>query len=249
MRAITAWALGLGLILSAQSAVVARDEPLALIDKAIKAHGGADKLFKYKASRAKSKGTLEIGGMSLSYTQEIQSQQPNQFREDMELEVGGQQIKVVTAFDGEKGWIEANGQLIDATDKMLEELREAGNMVRLGRLSNLKDKSVQLSPLGESAVDGKKVVGIKVSSAGFRDMNLFFDKETGLHVKTERRVTDLMTMQEVTEERIIVEYQDLDGTKAAKRMLVKRNGEKFVEAEVLEVKGLDKLDPSLFKRP
>jgi hypothetical protein len=60
---------------------------------------------------------------------------------------------------------------------------------------------------------------------------------------------DAMTGQEVTEERIIQEYQEIDGAKVAKKALVNRDGKKFVEAEVLEVKSLDKLDESEFAKP
>jgi hypothetical protein len=53
----------------------------------------------------------------------------------------------------------------------------------------------------------------------------------------------------VAEERIILEYQDVDGMKSAKKVLVNRDGKKFTEAEVLEVKFLDKVDDAEFTKP
>src|SRR5207253_1605637 len=97
----------------------------------------------------------------------------------------------------------------------------------------LKDKSVELSPLGEVKVNDRPAVGVRIASKGHRDLNLYFDKETGLMAKIERQALDTQTMQMVTEERIIQEYQVVDGMKVAKKVLVNRDGKKFTEAEVL----------------
>src|SRR5262245_33783913 len=82
----------------------AQDETKAIIDKAIKAHGGAEKLAKEGAAQGRTKGTLEIAGMSLSFTEQT-STQSNRLKSVLELEVAGQNIKVTTVFNGEKAWI------------------------------------------------------------------------------------------------------------------------------------------------
>jgi hypothetical protein len=56
-------------------------------------------------------------------------------------------------------------------------------------------------------------------------------------------------MQEVDEERIIKEYQDTDGPKTAKKVLVNHDGKKYLELEVLEVKYPDEIDDSDFQKP
>jgi len=157
---------------------------------------------------------------------------------------------VTTAFDGTKGWISANGTLMDANDKILEELKEASYGMKVARLANiLNDKSLHLSALGQSKVEGRPAVGVKIASEGHRDIDLYFDKESGLLVKVEGRKHDFQTMQEVTEERIITEYQEVDGQKTAKKVLVNRDGKKFMEVEVTEAKFLDDIDDSEFKKP
>ena len=55
--------------------------------------------------------------------------------------------------------------------------------------------------------------------------------------------------EDVAEERIILEYQDVNGLKSAKKVLINRDGKKFTEAEVLDVKFLDKLDDAEFVKP
>src|SRR5262249_43300801 len=152
-------------------------------------------------------------------------------------------------YDGTKGWVKANDQLMELNDKLLDEMKEAVYLNQLGRLVFLKDKSVELSPLGEVKVNDRPAVGVRIVSKGHRDLNLYFDKETGLMAKMERQAFDTMTQQMVQEERIMQEYQVVDGMKVAKKVRVNRDGKKFMEAEVLEVKFSDKLDDSEFAKP
>jgi hypothetical protein len=88
-----------------------------------------------------------------------------------------------------------------------------------------------------------------VTSEGHKDLSLYFDRASGLLVKVERQALDSQTMEEVAEERILQDYQDVEGIKAPKRVLINRAGKKFVEAEVIEVKMLEKVDDSEFAKP
>jgi hypothetical protein len=120
----------------------------------------------------------------------------------------------------------------------------------VGRLGNLlTDSSVQLSLLGESKVEDRAALGVKIASKGHREMNLYFDKESGLLAKVQLRKNDPQTGQEVDEERIIKEYQDFDGQKAAKKVLINHDGKKYLEMEVIEIKYPDDIDDSEFQKP
>ena len=111
-------------------------------------------------------------------------------------------------------------------------------------------KDYELSPLGEVKVEGKSAVGVLVKSKGHQDVSLFFDKETGLLAKVEYRTTEPMSGKEISEERIVLKYGDKskEGLAMPKEVLVKRDGETFMKAEVLESKVLEKLDDSEFKK-
>jgi hypothetical protein len=54
---------------------------------------------------------------------------------------------------------------------------------------------------------------------------------------------------EFTQETILDGYKDFDGIKKATKTESKRNGEKFLEAEVTEFQVLDKVDPKTFAKP
>lgn len=226
----------------------ADDELLAIIDKAIKAVG-ADQLSE-KTGQFKTKGTLDLMGNSVPVTQEVSFLLPDKFKEAMELDIAGQKINVVTIYDGKQAWITAQGNTQEVKDKLLEEMKEAAHLIEVSRLLKLKDKNLYtLSALGEAQVNDKPAIGIKVSAKGFRDANVYFDKQTGLPAKVERTALDFMTQQEVNEERIMLEYMDVEGHKVPKKILVNRNGKKLLEAEVTDYKFSPKLEASDFAKP
>ncbi len=225
----------------------ADDDPQAIIDRAIKAVG-ADQL-EAKSAWTKTKGTLDILG-GINFTQELSILMPDKFKESMEMEVMGQKVTTSTVFDGKDAWLSANGQAIPLDDQLKNEMKEAANLFKIGRLLRLKEKDAYtLSPLGEAQVNGKPAAGVKISSKGYRDINIYFDKQTGLTAKVERMALDYQTKQEVNEERIILEYQEMDGHKVPKKVLVNRNGKKFMDAEVIEYKANPKLEASDFGKP
>jgi hypothetical protein len=222
----------------------------AIIEKAVQAHGGAEKINKMNCIQSKGKGKLELFGNSIDMSQEVTIKFAGKFREVAELEVGGQKVKVISVFDGSKAAIMANGQAVDITDKIMEEFKEGAYAMNVGRLTNLlTDKSLQLSPLGESKVEGRPAVGVKVASKGHRDLDLYFDKDSGMLIKVQTRKNDLQTMQEVDEERIVKEYQDVQGHKVPKKVVVNHDGKKYLELEVFDVKFPNDIADSEFQKP
>jgi hypothetical protein len=248
MRRLVLVLAATGLVLTMTTRAPAQEGALAVIDKAINAHGGAEKLAKIKALQLKTKGTLDILG-GLQFQQASSVDMAGKIKDVMEMEVMGQQVTVKTVYDGKQGWINVNGQTMDMDEKLLGMLKEVTHLTSIGRLTPLKDKKFELSVVGEMKVNNSPAIGIKVSSAGHKDVNLYFDKKTGLLAKTELRNLDYMTMQEVAEERIVLDYQDVDGQKAPKRMLINRDGKKFMEAEITDVKYLTEIDASEFAKP
>jgi hypothetical protein len=55
--------------------------------------------------------------------------------------------------------------------------------------------------------------------------------------------------QEVTQETTYSNYKDFGGIKRATKVESKRDGEKFIDAEITDFKVLDKVDPKTFAEP
>jgi hypothetical protein len=241
-------ALGLAYLL-AWSGPARADEAAAIIDKAIKAHFPKGIDAKNKGLRTKSKGTLHVMGLDLEYTQEFCAQVPTKFKEVMDMVVMGQPVNVTTVYNGKEGWIKSNNMDVTVTDEILTELKEAAYGMGLMQGLFLKDKDLKYSLLGEIEINGKPALGVKISKEGHKDISLYFDKTTGLMAKLEMRRRDLMSGQEVTEERFITEYQVVKDRKVAKKVEVKRDGKPLIEAEVTEVQILEKVEDSEFVKP
>jgi hypothetical protein len=246
-----ALALFVGVSLAlAPAAARAADEPKDILAKAIKAHGGEDALTKYKATQLKTKGKIDVPGVGeIEFTQETAYMIPDKFRDTMEFKAAGQNFTVFTLINGDKITFELNGKAMDLPDSAKDSLKDVGHLLQVGRLVPLKDKPYELSIIGEDKVEGKKVVGVRVSAKDKKDVSMYFDKETGLIAKIEYRTAEPMTGKEVTEERIIAEYgKDKNGIPTPKKVIVKHDGKQFLEAEILELTLLEKIDDSEFKK-
>jgi hypothetical protein len=251
MQRLVVAVLAAGAVLgSASRSQAAEDDAQAIIAKAIKAYGGKEKLGKSKALQLNSKGQIELMGAVTAFSQEISSQITGQFKQTLQLDVNSTKVKIITAFDGKKGWLSANGVIQDLPEAAVREMKEAGYLMNVNLLSPLTDKKqFDLSLLGEVQVNSRPAIGVKVSSKGHKDVNLYFDKEKGLMAKIERRKLDFVSGKEVTEERIITEYQEVEGLKTAKKVLINIDGKKLLEAEVTEIKFVDKINDTDFAKP
>src|SRR5690242_6657035 len=79
-------------------------EVKAVLDKAIKALGGEEKLAKAKALKFKTKGTITINGNDSEVSGETTVQGLQQRRSEFEGEFNGNKFKGVTVVNNDKGW-------------------------------------------------------------------------------------------------------------------------------------------------
>jgi hypothetical protein len=252
MRAILALSLGLFLVLSTPGPVPADDqtELYAVIAKAIDAAGGKTKLEKFKAATWKGKGKFHGLGQAIDYTGEWAVQAPGKQRVVIEFEVNNMQFKHMRVVNGDMGWIRMMDNTTDMDKETLAEEKEQMYAGWVSRLTPLKDKGFQLSPLGEVKVGDRDAVGIKVAHKDHRDVNLFFDKQNGLLLKSETQRKDVQAGgRELLEEMLFGDYKEMDGMRRASKVTIKRDGKLYVEAEVFDFRQAEKLDDSVFAKP
>src|SRR5262245_20591001 len=183
------WVLAAVLATGLSGRARAEDDPKAIIEKGIKALGGEEKIARLDAVRAKGKGNFEAGGAKFDFTMttETSVRPPGRLRVEMLLEFDGKNFEVIQVFNGEKAWSKANGQTVELGKEHLNEMHEAMHAARVNSLVPLlKDKTFTLTALGESKVDDRPAVGVRVSAPGRKDNELYFDKESWLVVKRQR---------------------------------------------------------------
>jgi outer membrane lipoprotein-sorting protein len=214
----------------------------AIVEKAIKATGGEEVLSKFKAMTWKEKGTYYGMGKPLPYTGKYSLQWPGKFR----MEIEG---VFTTVMDGDKGWIQANGETKEMTKEQIQGHKENLNADQTTRLLPLLTKEYTLSPAGEIKVNDKAAVGVKAARKDHGDVLLYFDKDSGLLAKMEYKVHSQEKGKEVKQETFFSDYKAADGMQVPRKIAMKQDGKDYVEAEILEPKLLDKIDPKLFEKP
>jgi hypothetical protein len=151
-----------------------------------------------------------------------------------------------------------------AGDKAWRKFGDSSNEIEQDRLANekrmvyltvipitilpLKSKEFKVEAIGEAQVDGKPAAGIKATGPDGTDFTLYFDKESGLPVRTVAKILDFMG-NEVTEETTFSDYKTMGNIKKATKIQSKRDGEKFLDQHVTEFKVLDKVDAKMFTAP
>jgi hypothetical protein len=242
--------LATGFVFGLASPVRADDkDATAVLDKAIKAVGGEDKLGKIGAFSWKSKGKIRLGDNENPFNSQIILQDLDHLRSEFEGEFNGNTIKGVLVVNGDKGWRKFNDNIMDLDDDALAvEKRNAYLQIIPATLVQLKGKGFKIELASEQQIDGKPAVGIKVTGPDKKDFTLYFDKESGLPAKAVARVMGFGG-EEFNQETTYADYKDFGGIKKATKVEVKRDGETFVSQEVTDFKVMGKPDADTFAEP
>lgn len=250
MHKLVKWSGAACLLLGLATLARAQDDELrALVAKAVKAHGG-EKATKIKSTYAKIKGKLELMG-GLTFNMEVYGQLPDKFKHVTDVEVNGMNISLTQVFDGKKFYIHVGGNTKEIDDaNLIKELKENLRAEEVTNLDGLTDKKkYELSALGEVKVNDRPAVGVRVSSKGHRDVNLYFDKETHRLVKSEMRTFDIMGQKEVAQEKFYSDYKDVDGVLTPHRLVIHQDGQRYLDLEVSDVRYPERHDDGVFAKP
>jgi hypothetical protein len=223
-----------------------------IIDRALKAQGGEATLMKSRAVTMKGTGKFYgMGDEGIPFTGEWAVQGDDQMRFVVEGKVGDQTFKLVKVINGAKGWVQLmDGKATPMDKETLAEEKEQIYQNWVAALAPLRDKQFKLAPLGEVKVGDRAAAGVRVSRQGRRDVNLYFAKDTGLLLKSEATIKDTEGGgKEMTQETLYDAYKEFQGIKQPTKLTIRRDGKRYVEAEISEMRFEGKLDPGLFAKP
>ena len=214
---------GLIVLLLAPVGLLAAEDAAAIIESAIKAHGGEAKMARLKTMSLKAKGTVNFGA-DVPFTLETMWQEPDRLKNTVKL-LSTPAITVVETLDGEDRWSSHDGKTAPLVGVKLDELRAQAHVRRLLLLTPLlHDKTYELSVLDQIRINDRPAVGVRVVCAGERDVKLYFDSGTHRLAKIERRLYDEVAKKESLQEEFFSDYQDMDGVPTAKKQVWRRDG-------------------------
>jgi hypothetical protein len=219
-------------------------ESLALLDRAIKAHGGEAKMAKTSICRRTETGVIFRTDGDLKFTADLLRNLPGQIR--LKLSVG-KTAQFLNVINGDKGWVQAGGPTEELIKGRLQEFREEAYVWWLTTLVPLKKSAFTLTKLPEIKIDGEPAVGFKVTHKGYLDSNVYFLKRSNLLVQVSRRAPEAGI--QVNKVYSYSGFKEFDGAKLPTKELLSLNGKKWQEITVKDYKFLAKIDPKSFARP
>jgi hypothetical protein len=221
----------------------------AILDKAIKAVGGEEKLAKAAAFSWKQKGTISLNGNDNDMSFDSTLQGLDHYRSEFKGRFGENDFTGLTIINGDKGWVKFGDMEHDMEgEELANEKRRIYLAITPITIVPLKGKGFKTEAAGEEKVGDKPAAVVKVTCPDGKDFKLFFDKESGLPVKMLAHVAGFAG-DEFDQETTFYDYKEIDGIKKAMSVDSKRDGEKFFNIKVTEFKVLDKVDDKVFEKP
>lgn len=249
MRAFLVSIIPIALFVWIPAAAAQQDAARALVERAIKAHGGSEALERIHAEKLKFKGSLVLPGHTAPFVAETTMQLPSKYKHIVEINKDGDKHTIIHVVNGDKIYITVDGRSHQAAPADLAEIRSGLELERAKRLLPLlEDKSYQLAVQEELMVNDRPAAGIRITGRGRKEMRLYFDKEFGLLVRAENRLDDGKG-KEIRQHFFFGDFKDIGGYKRPTKVRAFRDGRQIMEAELLDAKVLDKVDETEFAKP
>ncbi len=222
-----------------------RDEALAVIDRAIKAGGGGEKIGKFRAVSFKATAKLADDGVD-----EVNYMGVFQDAEHVRVVIGAN-FQDIVVVNGGKAWMKIHGKK-QATQLSAEEGGELAKFFHAVAMPDLlgvlKQKPYTLTAPTEEKINDKPAVGLRVTHEKHEEVLLFFEKKTGLPIKTTVSINS-GTDAKRTYEFFFRDYREFQGVKHFTTIEMHFDGKKQGEYHISELKLLEKVEAGTFDRP
>jgi hypothetical protein len=226
------------------------DEGRSVVKKGIEAIGGQSKAERLKRARARLTAKVTQGDVRFSITQTMSVELPSRLKSQAKLQFPEGEKQQTQVVDGDHGWLSAEGRVLPLRGPQLAELQESLYTTRVESLYPLLDESAfRLTAEGEIEVAGRPAVGVKVTCPGRTDIQLYFDKQTGLLVKLHRESLDRFTRRDLSQDTYYSDYKSIDGLMRPTRIMIHMNGRKAMDCTVEEWEFVDEFDAKEFAQP
>jgi len=239
------------LVASLAGLAIADDQSAAraILDEAIKAHGGEAALGKIVGLQCKVKGDLYEGDKKVPASFDWCFEGTDKMRTVSFDEKN--KIDEIEVVNGKDGWVKDDQQ--PTVNLSAEQVVSEHEIIYVSWATNfvpLKEREFRLSVLDETTVAGRKVVGILIAHDRHEPLKLYFDKESYLLAKYRRKFKNIESGKDVDEECLYSNYRTVQGTKQPFESETSWDGVKVSHFLISEIKLYDKpLDEKLFSKP
>ena len=229
--------VGIAVVLGAPGmAARAQDpRPEEIIDKAIRAHGGEEKLAGLSALTFKEQMVYPDAA---TWETQIVVQLPDRYRSERTISSGGKSSTSLIVLDGQQGWMKSNDVVTPYPKTFLESMQKytvpyTGPRSILRLRARQKNPACQFTTTGEGTVDGRPAVGLRMKLEGGPEATWYFDKGTGLLLKEEQRTKRFEGEDEVVET-VYGDYQTCDGFPMARKVTHLHDGKVVYARDLID---------------
>lgn len=243
--------LGIGVVIlfGLPAGGLGQDTPRDLLNAMIQSRGGADKLAKLDFVQTRGKGTLRYLGQEFTFTDHTVQRLPEATLRVAVMETSGRKLNFTQCVTENFGWVAFDHATRDLDMTTVEILREEMHVAHVLNLAVLRGGKFALAVAPAKRIAGKSAPGIKVTHPGMPDVVIFADPDTKLPVKCEATVRDAELRRPILQEVFFYDYQDRGGVQVPIKQVVYRDGAKFMDLELTEVKFAPPPERSVFAKP
>ncbi len=233
------------------TSVAQANEANPVLEKAIRALGGAKKLEKLKSLSWKATSTAPpfsgSGGAPHYATIRVTVQWPKFAKQEIEGEFAGEKVRHVMIIAGEKVWRGSGNNNVTLSDIYVDEVKaELWFEVLPITLLELRAKEFKLETLPEEKLGEKWATVLKVTPPKGKDFKIYFDKESGLPVRLVVVRVGNEGRFEIPQDMTFSDYKKLSGINKATKITIRR-GSLIQILELTEFMASEKeADPKMF---
>jgi hypothetical protein len=229
--------VGIAVVLGAPGMAARAQEPRPeeIIDKAIRAHGGEEKLAGLSAFTLKERMVYPDAA---NWDTQTVVQLPGRYRWERTISSGGKSSTSLIVFDGEQGWMKMNDVVTPYPRTLFASFWKytipyEGPRSILRLRARQKNPSCQFTTSSEGTVEGRPAVGLRMKLEGGPEETWYFDKETGLLLKKDQR-TKRFEGEDNVVETLYGDYQTFDGLPMARKVTSQRDGKLSSTTELID---------------
>ena len=216
----------------------------SLVDRAVRAKGGLEKMRSIKTVRATVTMTVAGPDGPVDLPAVTSIRYPGAFRVEAETPAG----PLVQVFNSGSFWVRDRQRgVYEPPQKFADDMRANVQRDALRLLLGLADGKVPARRIADLDSGGRTFQALEVGGDGMRPLTLLIEPSTAL-VRMMRYTTETGPAPEPTEEEFS-DYRNVDGIQVPFTTVVRRSGQQVLRRVVKSVEFNVPLDPALFTKP
>jgi hypothetical protein len=224
------------------------DDGKTIVTRFMRTLSGGDKPLLWDKGFVKYKARVGISGIEDGESLvEDTFDLPRHWKRRVWVKTPRQQFQMIFVTNDGKGWKKI-GEDEARPAEMKYEMKEH-DFAMYWNFAPLLEEKAEFKRIAEEKVDGHSTVVVRLKADQRPDVELYFDKHNNLLIKSKKSLPGKTPESSMVMESLLDDYQVVHGKTIPMRIRSYQNGEAMLDVTLIEVKFLEKVDPSEFQKP